>query len=57
MGTKEKNNIPKNKSTPAASAPPIKIPLYAWKVLAVLSLVATMVMYAVVACSNDGHLN
>ena len=46
MGTEEKNNIHKDKSTSAASAPPINIPLYAWKVLAVLSLVATMVMYA-----------
>ena len=45
MGTKENNNI-KNKSTSAVSSPPIKIPSYAWKVLAVLSLVATMVMYA-----------
>src|SRR5215467_8902362 len=46
METEEKNNIHKDKSTSAASAPPINIPLYAWKVLAVLSLVATMVMYA-----------
>src|SRR5215469_17735400 len=46
MGTKEKNNIHKNKSTSAVSSSPIKIPSYAWKVLAVLSLVATMVMYA-----------
>ena len=46
MGTKEKNNIRQDKSTSTASAPPIKIPSYAWKVLAVLSFVATMVMYA-----------
>ena len=46
MGTKEKDNTHKNKSTSAVSSPPIKIPSYAWKVLAVLSLVATMVMYA-----------
>ena len=46
MGTKEKNNIHKNKSTSVVSSSPTKIPLYAWKVLAVLSLVATMVMYA-----------
>ena len=44
MGTKEKDNI--HKSTSTASAPAIKIPSHAWKVLAVLSLVATMVMYA-----------
>jgi MFS family permease len=46
LGTKEKDNIHKNKSTSTASARPIKIPSHAWKVLAVLSLVATMVMYA-----------
>jgi MFS family permease len=46
MGARKKNNIRKNKSTAAASAPPIKVPSYAWKVLVVLSLVATMVMYA-----------
>src|SRR5216684_6134984 len=34
-----------NKSTSGASTS-VKIPSYAWKVLAVLSLVATMVMYA-----------
>jgi Major Facilitator Superfamily len=46
MGANEKNNIRNNKLTSTASASPIKIPSYAWKVLAVLSLVATMVMYA-----------
>src|SRR5437660_10114738 len=35
-----------NKSTSWTSTSAVKIPSYAWKVLAVLSLVATMVMYA-----------
>jgi MFS family permease len=46
MGANEKNNIRSSKLTSTASASPIKIPSYAWKVLVVLSLVATMVMYA-----------
>src|SRR5215467_5443210 len=46
---KEKNNNhhPHHKKfIYAASVSPVKVPSYAWKVLAVLSLVATMVMYA-----------
>src|SRR2546421_7145564 len=42
---KEKDTHHYNKSTSGTSTS-VKIPSYAWKVLAVLSLVATMVMYA-----------
>ncbi|MGC2685121.1 MAG: MFS transporter [Candidatus Nitrosopolaris sp.] len=42
---KEKNTNSNNKLTHDVSSH-VKIPFYAWKVLAVLSLVATMVMYA-----------
>jgi MFS family permease len=44
--TKEKDTNHHNKLTSGASTSPVKISSYAWKVLAVLSLVATMVMYA-----------
>jgi len=43
---KEKDTNHYNKSTSRTSTSAVKIPSYAWKVLAVLSLVATMVMYA-----------
>src|SRR5437899_11390471 len=43
---KEKDTKHYNKSTSGTSTSAVKIPSYAWKVLAVLSLVATMVMYA-----------
>jgi MFS family permease len=43
---KEKDTNHYNKSTSGTSTSAVKIPSYAWKVLAVLSLVATMVMYA-----------
>ncbi len=43
---KEKDTNHYNKSTSGPSTSPVKISSYAWKVLAVLSLVATMVMYA-----------
>src|ERR671925_1465936 len=46
---KEKNtnhNHHPKKLSYTASVSPVKVPSYAWKVLAVLSLVATMVMYA-----------
>jgi hypothetical protein len=33
-------------SSSSSSAPPVRIPFYAWKVLAILSCIATMVMYA-----------
>ena len=45
VSAKEKDTNQYNKSTSGASTS-VKIPSYAWKVLAVLSLVATMVMYA-----------
>ena len=45
VSAKEKDTNHYNKSTSGASSS-VKIPPYAWKVLAVLSLVATMVMYA-----------
>lgn len=45
VSAKEKDINHYNKSTSGASTS-VKIPSYAWKVLAVLSLVATMVMYA-----------
>jgi MFS family permease len=44
--SKEKDTNRHNKLTSGASTSPVKISSYAWKVLAVLSLVATMVMYA-----------
>jgi len=44
--TKEKDSDHHKKLNYGASTSPVKIPSYAWKVLAVLSLVATMVMYA-----------
>jgi MFS family permease len=43
---KEKDTDHHKKLTYEASTSPVRIPSYAWKVLAVLSLVATMVMYA-----------
>jgi MFS family permease len=44
---KNTNHHPHHKKLSyAASISPVKVPSYAWKVLAVLSLVATMVMYA-----------
>ena len=46
---KEKNTNPHHhhkKLSYNTSVSPVKVPSYAWKVLAVLSLVATMVMYA-----------
>jgi MFS family permease len=39
-------NPPSNIRTSSSSAPPVKIPSHAWKVLAILSCIATMVMYA-----------
>ncbi|MGC1927703.1 MAG: MFS transporter, partial [Candidatus Nitrosopolaris sp.] len=45
-GDKEKNINRNNKLTRGTSPSPVKIPSYAWKILAILSLVATMVMYA-----------
>jgi len=46
VAAKEKDTNHYNKSTSGPSTSPVKISSYAWKVLAVLSLVATMVMYA-----------
>jgi MFS family permease len=46
VAAKEKDTNQYNKSTSGPSTSPVKISSYAWKVLAVLSLVATMVMYA-----------
>ena len=43
---KEKNTNRNNKPLIHDASSHVKIPFYAWKVLAVLSLVATMVMYA-----------
>jgi len=44
--SREKNTNQNNKNKLIYGASSVKIPSYAWKVLAILSLVATMVMYA-----------
>jgi MFS family permease len=46
METAKEKNTNHKKLSYTASVSPAKVPSYAWKVLAVLSLVATMVMYA-----------
>lgn len=46
METGKEKNTNHKKLSHTTSVSPVKVPSYAWKVLAVLSLVATMVMYA-----------
>jgi MFS family permease len=42
----ENNNLNSTNIDPSSSSNSVKIPAYAWKVLAILSCIATMVMYA-----------